>query len=204
MKHISIIAASVAVIILSACGAQAAPTPAFNAQDVQNTAVAAAVTIVAQTQAAIPTATLLPPTDIPTETALPTDTPPALPTPEAVFTSAPVSQPSGGDPCASRVLSASPKGISTIISIVNTTKANITISLYLNETKSHGECGWRSYTLSKNGSVVISDLIQACYNLWAWSNDPKIHFNVASGTSCITSPQKWTFKISASTIGLTF
>src|SRR5689334_9158712 len=63
---------------LSACGPTAAPT--MNPVDVQNTAVAAAWTVVALTQLSIPTATPIPPTDIPSPTPFPTSTPIPLPT----------------------------------------------------------------------------------------------------------------------------
>lgn len=183
--------------LISACGAE--PVPTINAADVQSTAVAAAFTMVAETQAAIPTATPLPPTDTPTVTPLPTDTPASLPTLEATATTA---ASSGGnasvDPCSNRVLSA-PKGRETVIRIVNTTKVAITVSLYLNETASHGECGYRGYTLSKNNDVVIRDLVQGCYNLWAWSDDPKGRFN-SSGAGCINNPDKWTFEVSEASI----
>jgi hypothetical protein len=201
MKHGSIFAVLVAtVLILSACGTQATPTS--NPVNVQSTALAVAFTIIAQTQAAVPTITPEPPTAIPTQTALPTETP--LPLATSTPASGSTSNSSGGDPCRTRVLSSSPKGESTIIRIANTTKVKVTVSLYLNETIAHGECGWRSYVIDKNSDVVISDLIQACYNLWAWSDDPKLKFNVASDTSCINNPQKWTFLISSSTIKFTF
>ena len=206
MKYIFITTVSiVTVLMLGACGAQAPAVPTSDPLSVQNTAVAAAFTIVAQTQAAIPTATLLPPTDTPTATAQATDTPLPVPTSLALAsTSAPASTASsGGDPCATRILSA-PKGPSTIIRIANTTKSNVTVSLYLNEEAGKGVCGWRTYQLGKNGDVVITDLVQGCYNLWAWSDDAKVHFNVASGLSCINNPQKWTFFISSSTIKFTF
>jgi hypothetical protein len=188
------------VLIVSACAPQAAPT--MNAADVQTTAVAAAFTMVAQTQAAIPTATPLPPTDIPTNTPLPTDTPVALPTLAVTATNAAVSAPttsSGADPCANRVLAASPKGKETIIRIANKTKAQVTVSVYLNETASHGECGYRSYVIGKNSDVTITDLVQGCYNLWAWSTDNKVHVN-AGGGGCINNNDKWTFEINENSI----
>jgi hypothetical protein len=191
---ISSLVAAMAMII-SACGAEAVPT--VNPADVQFTAVAAAFTIVAETQAAVPTSTPLPPTETASPTPPPTNTPISLPTSstfQATFTPAPASNTSG-DPCATRVLSWSPKGRFTTIRIVNTTKAAVTVSLYLNETQDHNECGYRSYNLSGRGDVVISDLVQGCYNLWAWSNDPKIPVNAASQTSCINNPDKWTFEI---------
>ena len=189
-------------LIASACAPQAAPT--MSAADVQTTAVAAAFTMVAQTQAAIPTATPLPPTEAPTSTPLPTNTPVALPTLEVTSTTAALSAPTSGssgaatvDPCANRVLSASPQGKSTSIRIANTTKYEVTVSLYLNETASHGECGYRSYVLKKNSDVTITDLVQGCYNLWAWSSSSGVN---AGGGGCINNPDKWTFEIKESAI----
>src|SRR5512143_1045103 len=116
------------VLTISACGAQ--PVPTVNAVDVQHTAEAAAFTMVAQTQAAIPTATPLPPTETPTQTPAVTDTPVPLPTLAGASSPVPTvaSNSSGNaangqatvDPCANRVLSA-PQGKQTIIRIVNTT-----------------------------------------------------------------------------------
>jgi len=197
MKRLSILTLLVVVtLVLSACGAEPA-APTMNAVDVQNTAVAAALTMVAQTQAAVPTATPLPPTETPTQTPLPTDTPLALPTLNVTLTSttAPVSNNAGVDPCATRVLAPS-RGRSTIIRVVNTTKVAITVSMYLNETAAHGECGYRGITLSKNSDIVYSDLVQGCYNLWAWSDDPKGKFN-SSGYGCINNTDKWTFEVRA-------
>jgi hypothetical protein len=187
---------------ISACGAQ--PVPTINAADVQHTAEAAAFTMVAQTQEAMPTATPLPPTEIPTNTPLPTDTPAALPTVATLGATVPTTAPtnSNTDPCATRVLSYSPKGRDTIIRIANLTKAQVTVSVYLNETAGAGECGYRSYTISKNGDVVISDLVQGCYNLWAWSSDNRIHVN-ASGFGCLNNSDKWTFEISENSIKFT-
>ena len=66
------------ILLASACGPQASPTP--NAADVQQTAEAAAFTMVAETQQALPTATIVPPTEIPSETPFPSVTPLPLPT----------------------------------------------------------------------------------------------------------------------------
>ena len=177
----------------------------MNAADVQNTAVAAAMTMIGETQAAIPTETPLPPTETPTQTALPTETPLPLPTSNvtSTSTSAPTSSNAGGggDPCATRVL-APKKGRETIIRVVNDTKVTVTVSLYLNETASHGECGYRSFQLSKNNDIVFDDLVQGCYNLWAWSNDSKSPFRV-SGSGCINNPDKWTFEVRENTIKFT-
>lgn len=193
----------VMTMMISACGAQ--PVPTTNPADVQLTAVAAAFTIVAETQAAIPTDTPLPPTETASPTSLPTNTAVSLPTLEgptlgATFTPAAAGGAATPYYCDTRVLSWAPKGRSTVIRIANTTKAPVTVSLYLNETQDHNECGYRSYNLSKQNDVVISDLVQGCYNLWAWSTDPQIAVNAASGTSCINNPDKWTFEITADKI----
>src|SRR5215211_2621950 len=195
MKRLSILTVIVvATLIVSACGGEPA-APTMNAADVQNTAVAAAFTMIAETQAAIPTDTPLPPTEAATQTPLPTETPLPLPTLNVTFTSTtvPVSNSTaagGGDPCATRVL-APKQGRETIIRVVNTTNVSVRVSLYLNETAAHGECGYRGFDLAKNNDIVFDDLIQGCYNLWAWSLDNKKAFQVASGSACINNPDKW-------------
>jgi hypothetical protein len=193
MKRLSIFTFLIlTTLISSACGAEP-PPPTMNALDVQNTAVAAAMTMVAQTQAAIPTATLPPPTETPTQTPLPTDTPLPLPTLNVTFTSttAPVSNNTGGDPCATRVLSPE-RGRETIIRVANSTDVTITVSMYLNETAAHGECGYRSFQLSKNNDIVFTDLVQGCYDLWAFSSSSDVN---ARGGGCINNPDKWTFEV---------
>jgi hypothetical protein len=207
MKHITFFALILLLALaITACGAQ--PVPTVNAADVQHTAEAAAFTMVAQTQEAMPTNTPIPPTDTPTNTPAPTDTPAAVST-VATLGSATVpaiapttSTGATADPCATRILSYSPKGKDTIIRIANLTRTQVNVSLYLNETAGAGECGYRSYTLSKLGDVVITDLVQGCYNLWAWSSDNKIHVN-ANGFGCINNPDKWTFEISENAIKFT-
>jgi hypothetical protein len=188
------------VLTVSACGAQ--PVPTVNPVDIQHTAEAAAFTIVAQTQEAIPTSTPIPPTETPTNTPAVTDTPLTLPTLAVSATVAVPTSSSGTDPCATRVLSNSPRGRNTIIRIANLTRVTMNVSLYLNETAGAGECGYRSYTISKANDVVIGDLVQGCYNLWAWSNDNRNPINV-SGYGCINNDDKWTFEIRESSIKFT-
>ncbi len=180
--------------LLAGCGGQPAE-PTMSVADVQSTAVSAAFTIVAETQAAIPTNTPLPPTETPTFTPAATNTPLPFPTLAATLTNTPSA---GGDFCSTRALSA-PKGKETRILIDNKTKYPVQVSLYLNRTELD-ECGYRGYNIGKNGSVLITDLVYGCYDLWAWSTDPKKPFQVASGTSCINNPDKWTFQITEETI----
>lgn len=76
-------------LLLGACGG--APTePTLDAQDIQSTAAAMAVNIIAETNAAVPTNTSIPPTDTPapTDTPLPPSTVDlSSPTAAATFTS---------------------------------------------------------------------------------------------------------------------
>lgn len=206
MKRLSFLTILVlAALIVSACGAEP-PPPTMNAVDVQNTAVAAALTMVAETQAAIPTNTPLPPTEAPTQTPPPTETPLPQPTLNVTLTSttAPVvsNTNTGVDPCANRVLS--PKqGKETIIRVVNTTNVTVRVSMYLNETAAHGECGYRGFDLTKNNDIVYSDLVQGCYDLAAWSIDSKNNFGYVYGGGCINNPDKWTFEIRENIIKFT-
>jgi hypothetical protein len=78
MNRNILILGAVFLLLVSACAPEAVPTP--NPVDIQNTAAAAAQTMVAETQAAMPTATSIPPTDPPSPTAVSTNTPIPLPT----------------------------------------------------------------------------------------------------------------------------
>jgi hypothetical protein len=188
------------MLIISACGAQATPT--VNPVDIQSTAAAVAFTIVAETESAIPTATPPPPTETFTNTPAPTDTLPPLPSLEVTFTLVPNGN-SGGDPCIHRVLPALLRGETVKIRINNSTKAGLTISVYLNQTTAQSECGYRTYNIDPGQFIVINDLVEGCYTLWAWNPDPKEYFIVTNGTSCIdTSLDSWVFDISTSRIEL--
>jgi hypothetical protein len=78
MKRNALIVSVLFILLVSACGSQATPTA--NPADIQATSQAAAFTMVAQTQQAIPTPTQVPPTEIPSQTPLPSVTPIPLPT----------------------------------------------------------------------------------------------------------------------------
>jgi|SRR5215208_248702 len=78
MKRNVLIIGAVLILLVSACAPQAAPTA--NPVDIQHTAEAGAFTMVAETQAAVPTGTSVPPTNTPAPTVPPTETPFALPT----------------------------------------------------------------------------------------------------------------------------
>jgi hypothetical protein len=185
---------------ISACGAQATPPPTVNPLELQSTAAAVAFTMIAETQAAIPTATPPPPTATFTDTPAPTVTVPPLPGSAGTFTLVPTGNAGGGDPCLTKVLPASLKGEPVKIRIDNTTKATLSVSVYLNQNGPQGECGYRAYTLDPGQFVVINDLIEGCYTLWAWNPDPDSYFIVTNGTTCIDSSGTWAFDISTGSI----
>lgn len=151
MRKKLLISGTLLVLLTSACAPQAQPT--MNPADVQNTAAAAAFTVVAQTQAAIPTATPLPPTTTATPLPLPTTTPfpnstgdPALATaatllPTGAATTVPQQSSSNtGDDCNKALTSWS--GPSARFTIDNQTnpRGEVVLSLYV-VTRS-GECGY--------------------------------------------------------------
>jgi hypothetical protein len=151
MKRNVLIIGVVLVLLASACAPQAAPTA--NPVDVQHTAEAGAFTMVAETQAAVPTATSVPPTDTPVPTALPTDTPPPLPTsstPGAVPTGIPTFTPqspntstntdNNQDVC-NQPLTAW-QGPTANFTIANLTKPEGTIVLSMYVVTTMGQCGY--------------------------------------------------------------
>jgi hypothetical protein len=193
---------------ISACGAPGAQAiPTVNAVDLQSTIAAAAFTVIAETQAAIPTATPPSPTatpgDLPADTPAPTNTFLPLPPPGVTFTPVPSGNSGGGDPCIDKVLPASLQGETVKIRINNSTKVTLALSVYLNQTTPQTVCGYRSYTLAPGQSIVINDLVEGCYTLWAWNPDPEGYFIVTNGaSSCIDSSDNWAFDISTGSIKL--
>jgi hypothetical protein len=203
MKCFSILTMVLVItLIISACGAQATPTPIGNAVDIQGTVAAAAFTMVAETQAALPTATPPPPTATFTDTPVSTNTLPPFPSTEVIVTPVPSENAGGGDPCINQVLPASLPGETVRIRIDNSTEAALSVTVYLNQTEPQDECGYRSYTLAPGQFVLINDLVEGCYTLWAWNPDPEAYFIVTNGTSCLDNSKPWEFDISTSSIKL--
>ncbi|HEX2997980.1 MAG TPA: hypothetical protein VHP14_24360 [Anaerolineales bacterium] len=153
MKRNVLVISTVLVLLASAC--TPAGTPTVNPADIAGTAQAAAYTMVALTQQAIPTNTL-----IPTETAspipLPTDTPPPLPTQGSMDTALPgvtipttlptftpqIPSSSGGnnqDPCNQALTKW--QGPTATFTIANKTKPKGTIVLGIYVVTEMGQCG---------------------------------------------------------------
>ena len=197
------------VLIVSACGArgapQAMPTSIGRTVDVENTMIAQIATSLEETHAAVPTDTPLP-------TATVTNTPAAsatlapLPTLGTTSPVVPAGNPgttvNSGDPCINKVLPAELKGEPIRIRIDNPTSATLMLSVNLQQSGPQSECGYRSYTLAPGESLVINDLVEGCYTLWAWNPDPDAYFIVTNGTSCLDGSNSWTFDISTSSLKL--
>jgi len=145
-------------VFLAACAPKTAPTMA--PADVQGTAVSAAWTMVAATQAAIPTATPLPPTSVPSPTSLPTFTPEPLlvPTlqPLILSTATIAAAAAASDPnnCL-KSLDVNTAGPLKNVSIENQTPSQVNLSLNLYKVNPFGQCGSMSYTLGKGVSRQI-------------------------------------------------
>ncbi|HEX2992057.1 MAG TPA: hypothetical protein VHO49_15335 [Anaerolineales bacterium] len=190
-------------LIVTACGPrvpEAAPT--VNPVDLQSTVAAAAFTVIAETQAAIPTATPPPPTATFTYTPRPTLTLLPLPSSEGTLTPIPGGNAASDDPCLTKVLPPTLQGEPIRIRVDNSTRATVSLSVYLNQAGPNSECGYRSYTLAPGEYVVINNLVAACYTLWAWNPDPDEYFIATNGTSCLDASNSWVFDISTSTIRL--
>jgi hypothetical protein len=156
MKRNAMILGVSLILVVSACAPQAAPTA--NPVDVQHTAEAAAFTMVAQTQEAIPTNTSIPPTETATQTPLPTLTSLPSPTIDASLVTATVlptiaatsvlQQPSQSSQSSESTADAcnkpltSWKGPTATFTIKNETKPQGEIVLSLYVVTPLGECGY--------------------------------------------------------------
>ena len=86
--------------------------------------------------------------------------------------------------------------------ITNSTEVALSLTLYLQQTTPQSVCGYRSYTLAPGQFILINDLMEGCYTLWAWNPDPDAYFIVTNGTSCIDDSNSWVFDISTRSITL--
>jgi hypothetical protein len=204
MKRFSSLSLALMItLFVSACGARATPPPTIDPVALQGTVAAQALTMVAETQAAIPTATPVPPTATFTDTPAITNTPLPLPFANVTLTPAPDSNSDGGDPCIYQVLPATLTGNPVKIRINNTTKAELTFSIYLNQTLPQSVCGYRAYIIAPGQALVLNDLVEGCFTLWAWNPIPEDYFIVTNGTTCINdSADTWVFDISTSSLKL--
>ena len=188
-------------LVISACGARAIPTtPTANPVDIQASAAAVAFTIIAETQAALPTTTPVTPTATITDTPPPTNTVPPLPPSGATLTPAPNTNSGAADPCVEKPMPTSLPGETIKVRVNNSTRATLAFSVYLNQTTPQGTCGYRTYTIAPQEALVINDLVEGCYTLWAWNPVPEDYFIVTNGTTCMDNSVNWVFDISTGSI----
>ncbi len=200
-------AAACAALLLSACAPAATPT--IDPGQIQASAMAAASTMIEQTQQAMPTSTPVPPSPLPTLPALPSPTVGALPTLQAFPT--PTTQPSkGGSGDCNQPLDAKASGPQAPVLIRNDTKGPVTFTLGISAKNSFGQCGYLSWSnIPKANSITVSVPINhtnqgdPCYWAYAWINDPQHQANVSGGGFCINDGDKWTFDVGYDRIKLT-
>ncbi|HEX5636443.1 MAG TPA: hypothetical protein VFY78_05105 [Gammaproteobacteria bacterium] len=160
-------------VLLTACGGQPAE-PTLSPEQVQGTAISAAFTMVAQTQAAVPTNTPLPPTETPSPTPLPTFT--ALPSPTPDFALLPTATQAaastgGGGTCDS-IINLGEAGPQSNIRLENDSGGTASVSLYMYTPNAFGQCGSfpsNPYVVPKNGTLVVS-VPKGQYYAYAWIN----------------------------------
>jgi hypothetical protein len=160
-KHFAILIIFVLAIV-SACGP--APEPTLSADDLANTAVANAWTMLTLTQAAIPTATAtFPPTE--TFTPQPTFTvPPTVPPVVQVVATA-------TSEC-NQVPPILPKGPLVNVEFKNESQGTVNLSFGMNAPNSHAECVTYGFTFGKTGSVT-AQVLAGCYWGYAWVTGDK-------------------------------
>jgi hypothetical protein len=159
----TILISMLAAVLLTACGPQGTPT--MSPADVQGTAVAAAWTMVAQTEAAIPTATPVPPTNTPSPTPIPSNTPPPPPT-SSLPTAAPTQNTTGTDNCV-HPLNVAEAGPTHPTLIRNQSGGSINLSLNLYSPNAFGQCGAISLSLGKNNTATVQ-LPAGDWYAYAW------------------------------------
>ncbi len=179
-------------LFLGACGAIAPteePTPALTGEDIQETAVAMAWTMAAQTIEAMPTETFTPLPPTPTFTPVFTATPIFTATPFATQTPLPSATPEG-DVC-NKILSGW-EGKESKVLVINETKHPVGVSLFLYQS-SRGYCGYLSATIDKKGSTTFTIPI-GYYSVSVWAQDGSSYSKWLDLTG-ILNPDKHTLYI---------
>jgi hypothetical protein len=173
MKH-SIFAAALLTLLVSACAPQAVPT--IDPAQIQASAVAAASTMIAQTQAAIPPTPI--PTDTPQATPTALDTPTAFTLPTSALATAAPTTASGSGNCV-HPLDMGEAGPKHDTVIKNQTNGTINLSLNLYTPNAFGQCGAISYaSLTKNNSIQVG-LPSGNWYAYAWGNANGKQFTVS-------------------------
>ncbi len=170
------------IILLAACGPAPEATPSI--VEIQDTAVAMALTSLAVTKAALPTETPFPtqtPTLAVTSTPFPTLVPPTSAA-AAVPTIAEV------NPC-NEPPPTEPKGTMVRVKFVNKSKGKASLSFGMLQENDKGECGTYNFTIGSKMSPEVT-VLAGCYWGWAWitGTEPSIAKSITS--ICLTDPNQ--------------
>jgi len=181
-------------LVLASCGGGDA-TPAISADDVEQTALADARTMVASTQAAMPTPTLAP-----TDTPVPSSpTPTETPVPQPTFPQSAGEQPTPTSfaPQPTPTTASGSGGCypmqewevdSAKINVYNQTNGVVTISV--NVTLANGECGSFSLRYEKANSMIVP---VGCAWVWAWVDGKEDYTH--STSFCMDSPRSYNLTV---------
>ena len=150
-------------MLLVACGPASEPTPSIG--EIQETAVAMALTSVAITKAAMPTITPLP-TQIPTLAETPTPFPTLPPVVSPTSAVAVVPTTTQVNPC-NEPPPFDPKGTTVRVRFVNKSKGKVSLALGMLEENDEGECGTYNFTIGPRMSPEVT-ILAGCY--WAWGS----------------------------------
>jgi hypothetical protein len=154
--------AVIVVFLASACGP--APEPTLTVLEIQDTAVALALTSVAMTKAALPTNTPLP-TQIPTLAEPPTPFPTLQPLASPTSVVAAVPTATQVNPC-NEPPPFEPKGTTVQVRFVNKSKGKVNLAFGMLEENDEGECGTYNFTIGPRMSPEFT-VLAGCY--WAWA-----------------------------------
>lgn len=180
------------VVALSACGT--ASTPTVSPADMASTAIAAAWTEVALTQAALPTATASPIPPTPTLTFTPFPTP--IPQPLVIAPTAT----SSVNPCNQPIPNPS-KGTKTKVKFVNESKGTVQLAFGMIQKNDMGECGTYNFTFGESESPTV-DVLTGCYWAFAWITGKKPSTARSTNNICVDASAIRGITITAEWIGI--
>lgn len=176
-KIIPRIVSGLVLMLLAACGP--APAPTLSAADIYSTGVALALTGIAMTRAALPTATPPPPTSTPS--------PSVTPIP-SVFSQMPTLGPLGGSPTENPCnlpVPFPPKGGQVAVIFKNETHKRVHLSFGMNAPNDLGECGTYDFYLGPFGNPTQRVLI-GCYWGFGLVDPPKSSTARSNDSMCLT------------------
>jgi hypothetical protein len=159
----------VIVLTLAACGPKSEPTSSV--ADIQNTALAVALTNIIMTQSAVPTNTAIPPTPIPV-TAIPTLE--VLPTSalETPIVAPPANSNASSTPDCYQPPPAELLGTTVNVRFVNEAGGPVDLSMGMYAPNDRGECFTFAFFIGRNLSEDVT-VLAGCYWIAGYQNGPE-------------------------------